>query len=181
MSDDTSSPTDRYFLMSGLLQAFYWLDESLQNHFRAAGHPQVSRTQSMIMSNLADGITRPAELARRIGISRQAVQQLLLDLQKRGLVDLVQDPDDARAKIVRYNTGALEIGHIAIAALDRIDTELEKRIGRKAVQSLHKILVDTDWGAPIEASAEDLQQAISGDDSTVNALVKRSQSHKKSH
>src|SRR3546814_1871220 len=78
--------------MSGLLHAFYWMDEGLQNHLRAAGMPAVSRTQSLIMTNVADGVTRPAELARRLGISRQAVQQLLADLQTRGLIALVADP-----------------------------------------------------------------------------------------
>src|SRR3546814_17847914 len=90
--------------MSGLLHAFYWMDEGLQNHLRAAGMPAVSRTQSLIMTNVADGVTRPAELARRLGISRQAVQQLLADLQTRGLIELVADPADARAKVLRHRT-----------------------------------------------------------------------------
>src|SRR3546814_9704006 len=105
MKDKKSVSTSRYFLMSGLLHAFYWMDEGLQNHLRAAGMPAVSRTQSLIMTNVADGVTRPAELARRLGISRQAVQQLLADLQTRGLIELVADPADARdRKSTRLNS-----------------------------------------------------------------------------
>src|SRR3546814_18854169 len=87
MKDKKSVSTSRYFLMSGLLHAFYWMDEGLQNHLRAAGMPAVSRTQSLIMTNVADGVTPPAELARRLGISRPAVHPLLADLQTRGLTE----------------------------------------------------------------------------------------------
>ena len=172
---ETESANSRYLLMSGLLHAFYWMDEGLQNHFKAAGFDQVSRTQSMIMANLADGITRPSELARRIGISRQAVQQLLVDMEKRKLVKLVQDPDDARAKIVRYNHQGMEIGLIAINALARIDAEIEKRLGRKALQELRRILVDSDWGEPLEATEADIKN---NKHLTIDALVRYANSKK---
>lgn len=171
------SANSRYFLISGLLNAFYWMDEGLQNHFKAAGFAQVSRTQSMIMANLADGITRPSELARRIGISRQAVQQLLVDMEKRKLVKLVPDPNDARAKIVCYNEQGLEIGRVAINALARIDNEIEKRLGKEALAELRRILVDSDWGEPLQATEEDIQDH--DNHSIIDALVRRA-SNKKS-
>src|SRR3546814_20409604 len=102
--------------MSGLLHAFYWMDEGLQNHLRAAGMPAVSRTQSLIMTNVADGVTRPAELARRLGISRQAVQQLLADLPPRGLLELVAHPVAARPQTTRYHQHGPQIGDVTGAA-----------------------------------------------------------------
>ena len=59
-------------LMRGLLRAYYWMDESLQNGLQQAGYPPRTRTQTMILINIADGITRAAELARVLGVSRQA-------------------------------------------------------------------------------------------------------------
>ncbi|HSW13482.1 MAG TPA: helix-turn-helix domain-containing protein [Solimonas sp.] len=157
----------RYFLMSGLLHAFYWMDEGLQNHMNAAGLPPVSRTQSLIMTNIADGVTRPAELARRLDISRQAVQQLLAGMQERGLIDLVPDPDDARAKVVRYSAQGREIGKLTMRALERIDTEMEKRLGAKALKDLRRLLVDTDWGEPVTATSADVKK---GSAQTAKAL-----------
>jgi len=173
---ESDSLTSRYFLMSGLLHAFYWMDEGLQNHFKAAGFPKVSRTQSMIMANLADGITRPSELARRIGISRQAVQQLLVDMEQRKLVRLVPDPDDARAKIVRYNSQGLEIGQVAINALTRIDAEIENRLGRKALLELRRILVESDWGEPVQAT--EAEARTQDNDSSIDALVRHTKTKK---
>jgi len=115
--------------MSGLLHAFYWMDEGLQNHLKAAGLPPMSRTQSLVLTNIADGATRPAELARRLDISRQAVQQLLAGMQERGVIDLVPDPADARAKVIRYSPHGREIGKITMQALERIDEQIEQRLG----------------------------------------------------
>lgn len=147
----------RYYLMSGLLHAFYWMDEGLQNHLKAAGLPPMSRTQSLILTNIADGVTRPAELARRLDISRQAVQQLLAGMQERGVIDLVPDPADARAKVIRYSPHGREIGKITMQALERIDEQIEARLGRKALNDLRKILVELDWGAPVTATAGDVK------------------------
>lgn len=44
---------------------------------------------------------RPAAIARRLGVSRQAVHQLVETLEKEGVVTRLPDPDDRRARIVR--------------------------------------------------------------------------------
>ena len=142
--------------MAGLLQAFYWMDEGLQSHFRAAGLPEVTRTQSMLMTNVSCGITRPAELARRLGISRQAVQQLLADMQERKLVVLKPDPADARAKVVRFNQRGQALGRVTMLALERIDDAIEARLGAGALACLRRVLLGRDWGPPVTASPRDL-------------------------
>src|SRR5262249_10861995 len=125
------------------------------------------------MSNIADGVTRPADLARRLGISRQAVQQLLADMQERELIDLVADPSDARAKIVRFSPRGRSLGELTIRALEHIDTVIEQRIGRKALGELRRLLVDADWGAPITTSAAGLQQMKRRRGPTLDAVVRR--------
>lgn len=173
MKDKKPASTSRYFLMSGLLHAFYWMDEGLQNHLRAAGMPGLSRTQSLIMTNVADGVTRPAELARRLGISRQAVQQLLADMQQRGLLDLADDPADARAKIIRYSSRGVQIGEITVRALEHLDDEIERRLGSKALNDLRRILLDRDWGDPVEARAADVRPQKRRKGPPLAAVIKR--------
>ncbi len=138
------------FLMRGLLHAFYWMDESLQNHLRAGGWPHVSRTQSMIMVNIADGITRPVDLARNLGISRQAAQQVLADMEKQGLIKLVPDSHDARAKVVRFSSRGKGIVNAALRAVAAIDQELERRLGKQLFAHLKQALLERDWGEVID-------------------------------
>ena len=85
-------------LMRGLLRAYYWMDESLQNGLQQAGYAPRTRTQTMILINISDGITRAAELARVLGVSRQAIQQQINELEREDLVTQIPDPNDRRAQ-----------------------------------------------------------------------------------
>jgi DNA-binding MarR family transcriptional regulator len=137
------------FLMRGLLHRFYWCDEGLQNSMRAAGLPTLSRTKSMIMVNISGGITRPSDLARNIGISRQAIQQTLVEMERDALVKLVPDPNDGRAKIVRFSRRGSHIGKAAFSAMNAIEAELAERLGDRTVSQLKKALF-SEWGPMIK-------------------------------
>ena len=123
----SKEPDKSDFLMRGLLHCYYWCDEGLQNSLKVAGLPGLSRTKSMIMVNIADGITRPSDLARNIGITRQAIQQTLVEMERDGLITLMPDPGDGRAKIVRFSRRGAGIGKAAFEAMDQIETELAHR------------------------------------------------------
>lgn len=147
-------PKQPDYLMRGLLHAYYWVDESLQNHLKASGWPRVSRTQSMIMVNISDGIARPVDLARNLGISRQAVQQVLADMEKQGLIHLVADPQDARAKVVRFSSRGRGIGEAAQSAIAAIDREIETRLGAPLFAKMREALLERDWGEVIDPTRQ---------------------------
>jgi DNA-binding MarR family transcriptional regulator len=150
MAQDTANTN---YLMRGLLHGFYWCDESLQNFLKAAGKPELSRTKSMIMVNISDGITRPSDLARNIGISRQAIQQTLVEMEKMGLITLAPDPSDGRAKIVKFSRRGSGIGKAAFEAMDAIETELIKRLGANSVKDFKKVLLEN-WGPVLQQNGE---------------------------
>lgn len=140
----------REFLLKDLLHAVYWFDESLQNHLEASGWPRLSRTKSMIMINIADGVTRPIQIAANLGISRQAVHLALAELEREGLVLMEADPDDRRAKRVRYSEDprGIKMRDDALRTLHQVEAQLEKRVGRGAYRQLCKAL-RVDWGHPL--------------------------------
>jgi len=142
------------FLMRGLLHGFYWCDESLQNSLEAAGIPPLSRTKSMIMVNISDGITRPSDLARNIGISRQAIQQTLVEMEKMGLITLAPDPSDGRAKIVKFSRRGSGIGKATFEIMDAIEKELIERLGSKPFETFRKVLFE-DWGPVLNGEKAD--------------------------
>ncbi len=139
----------REFLLKDLLHAVYWFDESLQNHLEAAGWPRMSRTKSMIMINIADGVARPIQIAANLGISRQAVHLALGELEQEGLVWLEPDPEDRRAKRVRYSDDprGIKMRDDALRSLHRVEELLEARVGPGAYRQLCKVL-RADWGCP---------------------------------
>ena len=94
----------------------------------------------------ADG-TRPSELARRIGVTRQAVHQTVNELVEMGLVELAPDPTNRRAKLVTLTPYGQRNVEAALKAFADIEAELASRIGAERVQELRKTL-ESDWGPP---------------------------------
>lgn len=148
-----------HHLMRWTLRAFYWLDESLQNLLEQDGWSRASHTQTMIILAVGEGINRPSELARHLGISRQAIHQVINELTRKGLVTLEDDPDDRRSKVVRFSPKAVKIRQSAIKAVNAIEREVENRLGRKVYQGLTAGL-SKNWGDPIGAVPR--SQAASG-------------------
>lgn len=138
------------FLLKDLLHAVYWFDESLQNHLEAAGWPRMSRTKSMILINVADGVTRPIQIAANLGISRQAVHLALGELEEAGLVRIEPDPDDARAKRVCFSADprGSRMRDDALRALHRIEGHLERLVGGDRYRQLCEAL-RLNWGHPL--------------------------------
>jgi len=134
-------------LPARLLAAADWFNESLSTAMEAAGWPFLSRSQSLLFVSIDDDGTRPAELARRVGITRQSMQQLLRKLGDHGLIAIDADPADGRAMIVRLAPRAHLLGRDAAIISARLETELARRIGAETFAQLHAAL-EADWGQP---------------------------------
>ncbi|WP_199553286.1 MarR family winged helix-turn-helix transcriptional regulator [Sandaracinobacteroides hominis] len=132
--------------MVDMLAAVYWYDEALQAGLRANGWASLSRTHSMIFTNMSAGVCRPTQLARNIGISRQAISHALAEMEAAGLVTLGPDPDDRRAQRAAFSPQSAAIRRDAVKIFDTIDAVLASRVGARDVQHLKEIF-SRDWGA----------------------------------
>ena len=135
-------------LMRGLLRAYYWMDESSQNGLQQAGFRPRTRTQTMILINISNGITRAAELARVLGVSRQAIQQQINELEQDELVTQIPDPEDRRANRIVFSERGSELINAALASLRQAEQSLAIRIGYEGVGQLRRALM-ADWGPVI--------------------------------
>jgi DNA-binding MarR family transcriptional regulator len=107
----------------------------------------LARSHSLVFAHLDANGTRPAEIARRAGISRQAVGQTVAQMKSLGLVKLAPDPTNRRARLVQPTAKgrkALERTGSGSAAAEKV---LARRIGAARVKSLRDAL-EADWGAP---------------------------------
>lgn len=129
------------------LRAFRWFEEGVISRLNEAGWPKITRAHSLLFAHLDLEGTRPSELARRIGITRQAVHQTLEELVDDGLVELVPDPTSRRAKLVVLTPRGRRIVSDALAIFDELEDTLARRIGRKSVTQLRRAL-EADWGPP---------------------------------
>lgn len=132
-------------LAASLLQASEWFNLALLDRLEAQGWPRITRSQSLVFLHLGGGVLRPAELARRVGISRQSMQTLLEHLEHLELVSQRPDPADGRAKQVRVAPRGRRLVAAAEATLRDLEAELVERIGAAQVEALRGALA-VDWG-----------------------------------
>jgi DNA-binding MarR family transcriptional regulator len=128
-----------------LLHAFYWLDDGLQAYMRRQQGFSLPRAQSMMMVCIGDGIRRQSDMARHLGVSKQAVQQALKSLVAKGLVTVHADPQSGRQKLVTFTEKGEEMRDAARGGLRELELELARRIGARRLAALHDAL-NTPWG-----------------------------------
>jgi DNA-binding MarR family transcriptional regulator len=74
--------------------------ERLRADFAAAGMTALRPVHALLLVPLLGGGRHASALAAEIGVSRQAVAQVVATLERDGYVQRVTDPGDARAKLV---------------------------------------------------------------------------------
>lgn len=143
----TAEEDIRHLLLS-LLQGFYWFDEGLQNYLQARGWPAVTRPQSMVMANVVLGVRRPSDIARNMGVSRQAIHATINQMIGLGIVALIDDPSNRRVKVVAPTKLGETMRIDAQRAMVVMGEELSRRVGKaQLLKTAH--LLHEDWGAPL--------------------------------
>ena len=135
-------------LIIPLLHGFSWFDDGLQAYLRAKGWPQATRPQSMVMTHVVTGITRPTEIARALGVSRQAIHTTINQMVDMGLLELIEDSTDGRSKRVVITPTGQKMRAVAQEAMRVMTRALEARLGAEVMAGL-QAACDADWGPPM--------------------------------
>lgn len=132
-------------LIIALFQRFCWLDEGLQARLHDHGWPDVNRPQSMVMTNIVSGVVRPSDIARNLGVSRQAIHSTINQMVKLGMVRLDVDPDDRRHMIVSLTDLGTRMRKDAQRSMDALTAQIADRLGQDRLDALLAAL-EADWG-----------------------------------
>lgn len=123
-----------------------WMTSSLLNLMAKLGHEELTAAHLQFMNYLDCGDTHPSAIARRIGVSRQAVYRSTRELQKLGVLEMLTDPQNGNQKIIHMTEYGNRVALDARKALDDIEMELSKRLGQDDFAALKRLL-SADWGA----------------------------------
>ena len=128
-----------------LLDGWRWFDDRLREELSQSMGVDITPAQSLLFAALPPDGARQADLARELGVTRQAVNELVHGLARLGLVELVDDRSSARAKLVRPTEAGRRSVAVALRTFRRLEDRLADRIGRHQLASLRSAL-ESDWG-----------------------------------
>jgi len=114
---------------------------SIQAAFAEAGFDDVPRNGAYLLARVYDNRYAVAELTRGLGISKQAVSQLIDTMVMRGYIERRPDPDDRRRMQLTLTPRGAAAATVAWQAATRTDEELEHRLSAAGVGALRDGLI----------------------------------------
>src|SRR6478609_611099 len=117
------------------------------------GHGETRIAHVGLTRNLDVEGTRLTELARRASMSKQAMGELVDQCAELGLVDRAADPDDRRARIIRFTPAGLDWLDTFRDAVDVAEHEMRAELGKTTMEAILKGLAT--YGAMFDTLEED--------------------------
>ena len=125
-----------------LNQAVQRFEESVLAKMVAAGHGQFTLSHISVTRNLDAKGTRATELARRAAITKQSLGELIIQLEKLGIVMREPDPTDGRAKIVRFTAHGMVWLEQFHGAVEETEAEVAATLGPALHHALREGLLN---------------------------------------
>ena len=102
----------------------------------AMGHDWYAEARSSVVPYVGPKGTKQSIIVARMGLSKQAVQQLILDLEESGILLREPDPNDGRGKIVHFTEKGLAAQRDSRKAKRKVEEEIRARLGDKKFENL---------------------------------------------
>lgn len=141
MSSNAHQGAAAYNLAQALHDPYIALIRRLHERLDKAGFSDVRPAHGNVMGQLpARGGARITEIATNTHLTKQTIAYLVDDLVDLGYVDRVEDPSDARARLVRYTAKGREARRHATEAFAAIEAQWTAKLGERKMTQLRKLL-----------------------------------------
>ncbi len=124
-----------------LLAAHRTLAADLVVELEERGWPDLRASQASLVLNVDRRFgTRLTELARRAGVTKQAMMIVVDELEVRGLVRRTPDPEDGRAKVVRLTARGRTFAAECRRAVAAVEARTRRTLGGRRYEGLREAL-----------------------------------------
>ena len=130
------------FVGALLRQAWRGVREHIETAVRASGYDDVSRAHLGLFRHPTLDGARPTELADEMRLSKQAVNDLLRDLEGQGYIRRTINPADKRSRLIRLTPKGVELEDTVRRAAEDAERILERKLGKRWLESLRGALRD---------------------------------------
>ena len=125
----TPEPVDRTPLIALVFRANRELQQDMVRAARELGFEGAKNSHNAVFGTLSTEGERSVDLAARAGITRQSMGEVIRELVGMGILEMVTDPSDRRAKLVRYTDEGLAIARRGYQHIVDLEKTLEAEFG----------------------------------------------------
>ena len=140
MSSEFSLPTQLPMIRLLWVAFDHFATEHAQR-VAAAGYPDIRPGHGCVFGGIdPENGSRLTDLADRAMMTKQTVGEVVSDLEKRGYVERVPDPEDGRAKIIRLTKRGHAAQALGFGMIDDLEREWAERYGEERIAALRDAL-----------------------------------------
>ena len=142
MSKDASKQlTQDGFLIGALTSiVFDAVREHVTKGYQTAGFEDLTSAHNPVFIYLSPTGDRIVDLAKRVGITKQAMGYLVNYLEARGYLQRVPHPTDGRAQLVKRTERGWEVNRLARKLVQEIQDEWAAQLGQEHMDQLITLL-----------------------------------------
>lgn len=125
---------------SMLRSAWTELIDEVFEQLVAAGFDDLRAVHRSIMRDVLTSRLRPSELGARLGLSKQAANDLVREFEAKGYITLEPDPDDGRAKRIIATDRGWQASDTAQAASTTVGQRWAELVGEERYAVFEEVL-----------------------------------------
>jgi DNA-binding MarR family transcriptional regulator len=114
---------------------------AVRDAFVDAGFDDIPRNGAYVLARTYDNSSPLPNLIRELGISKQAVSQLIDTMVMRGYLKRSEDSEDRRRMLITLTPRGEAAARVSWEAATQVDAELEGRLTTDGVQALRAGLI----------------------------------------
>jgi MarR family transcriptional regulator, temperature-dependent positive regulator of motility len=118
------------------------LADELHGKLVAAGVTDHRDSWNNVMPHIPPAGIRLTDLAARAGMTKQAMAELVAEIERRGYLQRTADPADRRAKIIEFTGKGWSLVNTALPAMGELEAEITSHLGEPAVGQLRSTLLE---------------------------------------
>lgn len=104
------------------------------------GYTEVKPSHNAVFATLPAGGARAADMAARAGVTRQSMGESIRDMVALGMLEMVPDPDDRRAKVVRFTEHGLQVARAGFEFILERDRQFREEFGDADYETARRVL-----------------------------------------
>ncbi len=121
--------------------AYRAMDDRVISAMRDAGY-QVTAAQARLAQRIAPGGSRLTDLAEQAQVTKQTASLLVAALEREGMVERVPDPEDGRARLIRFTDRGHAAARQALEVVMHVEQEWRDHLGPELAASLREALLE---------------------------------------